>query len=131
VTPYDAAFLALGAGVFLERSRRSWLVAFAPLLALVLGAMSLGHFHIPMTALVVCLLAPRHASIALILVIPAYGGLFDALRTSVLWLLGTVLVGGLGRKSDASEMAEPSGGTPARLLICGVLYFTLLPTSYL
>jgi len=131
MTPFDAVFLALAAGVFLERSKQGWFAALAPLLALAIGFIPLGRFHLPATALAVCLVAPRQAAVALVLIIPTYGGVFDAVRAAVLWMIGTVLLDELGRKSDDSETPASVRGTPVRLFACGVLYFTLLPVSYL
>ena len=131
MSPFDAVFLALAAGVFLERPKPDWAAALAPLIALAIGFIPLGRFHLPATALAVCLVAPRQAAVALVLILPTYAGAFDALRTSILWIIGTVLLNELGRKTDESETPANASGTPLRLFACGILYFTLLPVSYL
>jgi len=131
MSPFDAVFLALAAGVVLERPKDSWFTALAPLIALAIGFLPLNRFHLPATALAVCLVAPRQAAVALVLVIPVYADVFDALRASFLWMLGTVLLNELGRKSDGAEIPARLRGAPLRMFACGVLYFTLLPVAYL
>ena len=59
--PFDAVFLALAAGLFLERPKHWWLVALAPLVALAASSVPLEQFERPIAALVACLLAPRYA----------------------------------------------------------------------
>lgn len=131
MTSFDAVFLAIAIAIFLERSKHSYLAALAPLITVAIGFAPIGDFRLPVTALAVCLVARQHAAVALVLAIAGYDGVFDAVRASLLWIFGTVLCNELGKRSDAAELPPRAGGASIRLFICGVLYFTLLPVSYL
>lgn len=129
--PFDAVFLALAAGLFLERPKRWWLVALAPLVAFAAGSVPFEQFERPIAALVACLLAPRFAPVALLLALPEYHGLFDAVRAALLWIAATAILDGLKRRFDVEAMPPRMRGKPIELLSAGILYYVLLPVAYL
>lgn len=130
--PYDAVFLALVASRSLDRPGRWWLVLLAPLLAHgIEGYEPLGRFATPLTALAAVALAPRWAPVSLLLAFPAYGTLVQTLGVAATWLgLDLVYAALLTRLRD-DAVPPRLQGWPIRLLIIGMLYYTLLPIAWI
>ena len=124
-------FLAIAAATLLDRPKWWWLAALAPLIAFGVSLAPIGRFQIPVAALAACLVSPRCAAVALLLAIPEYEGLFDAVRATVLWMTGTLIMDGLARHFEEEDLPGRFRGAPVRLLACGVLYYALSPLSYL
>ncbi len=132
MSSYDAMFLAVAAGLFSRRPKRWWLVGLAPVIAFASGLAPIGEFQIPVAALIACVVAPRFAAPALLMVLPAYASLATALVTGAVWLGLMVLVGDLAeRRLDADTVPAVVRGTPARLFALAVLYYTLYPVMFL
>jgi hypothetical protein len=129
--PYDAVFLAVAVGLFLTRPRWWWLAALAPAFALATHEMPLGRFATPVTALVVCLLVPRFAPVALVLAVPVYEDPLDGFRAALLWLTVSALVTGLEDRIGEEILSSPVRLMSAQLLSVAVLYYTLLPIRFL
>ncbi|MCP3917156.1 MAG: hypothetical protein GY711_16530 [bacterium] len=130
--PFDAVFLALVASRCLDRPKRWWLVALAPLLAYGIGWYEpLGRFAMPLAALAAVALAPRWAPVGLLLVLPVYGTLIHSLGAAATWLGLDVVFDALLARLDESAITPRLRGWPIRLAIAGILYYTLLPLAYL
>ncbi len=132
MTPYDAVFVALVASRCLDRPNRWWLVLLAPLLGYGMGCWEpLDRFAAPLTALAALALAPRWAPVSLLLVVPDYGTLAECVGTAATWLALDLLFDILLVRLREETIALRLRGWPVRLLLLGVLYYTLLPVAWL
>ena len=132
MNPYDAVFMAFVASRCLERPKRWWLVLLAPLLAYGIGCYEpLGRFAAPVTALAAVALAPRWAPVSLLLVLPLYGTLIQSLVVAATWLGLDLVFDSLLVRLHDDAITPRLRGWPIRLLIVGVLYYTLLPIAWL
>lgn len=132
MTPYDAIFVALIAGRCLERPNRWWFVLLAPVFAYGIGSWEpLDRFAEPAAAIVAVALAPRWAPVSLLLVVPVYETLAQAVGTAVVWVALDALFDTLLERLRNDEIAPRLQGWPIRLLILGILYYTLLPLAWL
>jgi hypothetical protein len=132
MTPYDAVFVALVASRCLDRPKHWWLVLLAPLVAYGLGHWEfLGSFAAPLAALAAVALAPRWAPVSLLLVVPVYTTFAQSVGTAAIWLVLDLLFDILLERLREDAIAPALRGWPVRLLILGVLYYTLLPAAWL
>lgn len=132
MTPYDAVFVALVASRCLDRPNRWWLVLLAPLLGYGFGCWeALNPFAAPLAALAALALAPRWAPVSLLLVVPDYETLAECVGTAAIWLALDGLFDILLVRLREEAIAPRLRGWPIRLLILGVLYYTLLPVAWL
>lgn len=129
---YDASFLAIACALLTERPRRWWLAASIPVLAFALTLLPLGHFAPIVAALVACAPPLRPAVAALLLAVPHYPGARAAAVSAGLYLVGVaVLAALLEDRLDQDAVPAFLRGTPARLLVLAVAYFSLLPVAHL
>jgi hypothetical protein len=132
MTPYDAVFVALVASRCLDRPKRWWLVLLAPLLGYGLASWELlDSFAAPLAAFAAVALAPRWAPVSLLLVVPVYATFAQSVGTAAVWLALDVLFEILLVRLRDDAIAPHLRGWPVRLLILGVLYYTLLPVAWL
>jgi hypothetical protein len=132
MTPYDAIFVALVASRCLERPNRWWLVLLAPAFAYGIGCWEpMERFAAPMSAIAAVALAPRWAPVSLLLVIPVYETLAQAVGTAVVWVTLDALFDTILERLRHDAIAPRLQGWPIRLLILGILYYTLLPLAWL
>jgi hypothetical protein len=132
MTPYDAAFVALIASRCLDRPKRWWLILLVPLLAYGIGwCEPLGRFEAPLTALFAVALVPRWAPVSLLLAVPEYGTLAQCFWVALTWLGLDVLFDVALERLRDEAIAPRLRGWPIRLLILGVLYYTLQPLAWL
>lgn len=125
--PHDAVFLALAALAVAGRPRLWWVPALAPLAAAAL--LPLGALAPPLAALAACVAAPAGlAPAAILLAVPVYAGWAEAARSALLWLGAAALLGGMEERFE--EVSPRLRGAPIRLFAAGVLYYALLPVSY-
>ncbi|MDP6408867.1 MAG: hypothetical protein QGI46_05785 [Planctomycetota bacterium] len=130
--PYDAVFLALVASRCLDRPKRWWLVLLVPLLAYGIGCCEPpGRFALPATALLVVVLVPRWAPVGLLLAVPVYGTLVQSLGAAATWLGLDVVFNSLLARVRDDAVPPRLRGWPIRLLVAAVLYYTLLPLTWL
>lgn len=129
--PYDAVFLAVVAGFLIERPRVWWLAVFAPLISVVAHAMLVSRLAIPMAALVAVLLVPRFAPVAILLAVPIYRGPWEVVQTMLLWLVVSALMEGLEDRFVDETRSSRMRAMSARFLSAVVLYYTLLPVTFL
>jgi hypothetical protein len=132
MNPYDAVFIALLASRCLNRPQHWWLVVLAPLLACVIGSYEpLGRLADPLTALLAVALAPRWAPVGLLLVLPEYSSLSQAIAAALAWLVLDTLFGSLLVRLREESVMPRLRGWPIQLLIIGILYYTFLPLVWL
>jgi hypothetical protein len=129
--PFDTVFMAIAVGQLSKLPRHWWLAAVAPVVSFVVHLTPFDRYEAPATALIVCLLVPKSAPSALLLAMPDYREALDVLVTALVWLGVTLLLRSLGDRLDESTVPERLRGLPARLFCLAVLYYTLLPVSYL
>ena len=129
--PYDAIFLSVALGIFLERPRYWWLGALVPSVALAAHWLPLGPVATPVAAIAACLLVPRYAPLAIIMAIPVYNGPVDVTRATLLWLAVSVLMMRLDDQFDGDVLPSRTRRMAAQLLSVAVLYHTLLPVTFL
>ncbi len=132
MSPYDAVFLALVASRCLNRPKHWWLLLLVPFLTYGLVSFDfLGHYASPLVAVLVTLLFPSWAPVALLLALPAYGTVLQCLGAAVTWLgLDWILEVLLARVNE-DAIPPRLRGWPMRLLIVAILYYTLLPIAWL
>lgn len=131
MNPYDAVFVAVAVGLFLTRPQWWWLAALAPAVALAAHWMPLDRFATPVAAIAACLLVPRYAPVALVLVIPDYKGPLDVFQAVLLWLVVSTLMEGLEDRFEEKILSSWVRRMSAQLLSVVVLYYTLLPVIFL
>jgi hypothetical protein len=127
----EAAFLEIQdvAGAGGEGNSRSFL---AVLLAYGIGWFEpLGRFEAPLTALFAVALVPRWAPVSLLLAVPEYGSLAQCFWVALTWLGLDVLFDVALERLRDEAIAPCVRGWPVRLLILGVLYYTLQPLAWL
>jgi hypothetical protein len=116
----------------MDRPKRWWLVLLAPLLGYGFGEFeSLGRFAEPLAALAALALAPRWASVSLLLVLPGYESFTESLVAAATWFCLDLLFESLSARLRDEAITPRLQGWPIRLLILGVLYYTLLPLAWL
>ncbi|RKZ87221.1 MAG: hypothetical protein DRR19_13920 [Candidatus Parabeggiatoa sp. nov. 1] len=131
MTPQDAVFLAIAAALLIERPKYWQIVCLAPLVAWGLSELPLGNLHALLVAVIVCLPVLRFAPVALLLALPNYVGVYDALIAATVWFAGLWLVDSMAKRLSDNIIPRPLRGAPIRLLTVGILYYILLPVFYL
>ncbi len=129
--PYDAVFLAIAAGILIERPRLWWLAVFAPLVSMAAHAMPLGSIAIPIAAVAAALLVPRFAPVAILLALPTYRDTSEMLQAMILWMVVSALIIGLEDRIVDETRRSPARNLAAGLLCVAVLYFSILPVTFL
>ena len=129
--PYDAVFISIALGSFLERPRYWWVAAVVPLIAFVAHWLPIGHYAIPIAAIAAFWLVPRYAPVAIIMAIPDYSGPSEVVKITCLWLAASLLILGLENQIEGEVLTSWTRRMAAQLLSVAVLYYTLLPVTFL
>lgn len=128
--PFDAVFLALVVMRFARRPHRWWLLSAAPLIAFAVRLAPLADFHLPTLALIAALLSAKSSPAAFLLMAPVYQDPLQAIFIAVLWTTLVVFFDALEERLDDDNIPSPIRGTPARLVVVGVLYHALFPMAF-
>lgn len=131
MTDIDAIFLGLAFWALQPDTERAWVFAIAPLTACCAGWIVPAEFQTPLAAAVLAALFKHRAAVPVLLLLPGYPSMLDALQAAGIWCVAWLLFTSLESRIDDAAVPRRLRYAPIRLMLCAVLYFTLLPLHYL
>ena len=135
--PFDTVFIILVFSAYLNNSKQKYFISILPILAFAVSVFnphippSIESFVLPAIAILACIICIEIAPISLLLLIPDYSHLWEALMIPFIWFIITPLMKTLNARTNSEYIPSYIQGFPIRVISLGILYYIFYPLVYL